>query len=324
MNRLTPLFSIAFYGLLFAGCASSTPRGQVASERTEADKAPSTQNEPAPADEVIVENPGKGEALALRLNPPPGASWTYRTDVDTQQVGVESYTLRTEMEQAVAAKRTQGGVEVTVTITDVTMKAKEPQFQQQTDELARMMKGIQTVAVYDSRAYTDGAKSTGGAGIPAMIAAAQAGVPVGLFGLLYPEQPVAVGATWTGRYEMQKAIENMARASGAAARVPKGASHPIQYRLESVRLLRGRKIAEISFTLAGETQAELTIPVMDPSGGTTHTKIDTTSFINGKGKAQVDVETGMPIRVEMEQRTTVESQGIKNETLMKSKMWRED
>lgn len=324
MNRLTPLFWILCLGLLFAGCASSTPRGQAANEGAGADEAHSTQSEPAAADEIVVENPGKGETLALRLNPPPGASWTYRTRVDTQQVGVESYTLWTEMEQAVAAKRTQGGVEVTVTITGVRMKAKEPQFQQQTDELARTMKGIQTVAVYDTRAYTAGAKSTGGAGIPAMIAAAQAGVPVGLFGILYPEEPVAVGATWTGRYEMRKAIENMARASGAVARVPKGASHPIQYRLESVRLVRGKKIAEISFTLAGETQAELTLPVMDPSGGTKYTKIDTTSFINGKGKAQVDVETGVPIRVEMEQRSTVEAQGTKTETVMKSTMRRED
>lgn len=327
MNQLAPLLSLPLLALL-VGCGSSAqretaqstqPNNSVAANR-EAASAPSDS---AAADEVILENPGKGGTIALRLNLPPSESWTYRTSVQTTQSGYQSYTLYTEIEQAVAARQTQEGTEIAVTITDVKMKTKEPELQQHMDEMARMMKGIETVAVYDARAHTEGAKSSGGAGFPAMIAASQAGVPVGLFGIVYPDQPVAVGAAWTGRYEMRKAIENMAKASGTTARVLKGASYPVHYRLEEVRSVHGRRVAVISFTLVGETQTELTIRAISPSGGAQESKVLSTSSINGTGKAQVDIETGLPIRVEVQQRSTAEAQGTKTVTVMKSTMWRE-
>jgi hypothetical protein len=326
MNRIQVLLSLSALLVLF-GCASRTHRVEASQKKADSQPAAadagSTSSESAAPSDVIVEHTGKGKAIALRLEPPPTESWTYRTRVETRQSGVQSFTLHTELEQAVAAKRTQGGVEIAVTITDVSMKSSEPEFQQQMDEMARMMKGIQTVAVYDARAFTEGAQSTGGSGIPAMIAAAQAGVPVGLFGVMYPDQPVGVGASWTGRYEMRKMIENMARASGTTARILKGSSYPVHYRLDEVRSVRGRRIAVISFTLVGETQTELTVRAMSPSGGAQESRVLSNTWINGKGKAQIDVETGMPIRVEVEQRSTAEAQGTKTETVMKSTTWRE-
>lgn len=327
MKRLA--ISVFLLVVLF-GCGSSESKGAAATKQVDGNAPPTGDNGSTPSaatttqNEVVLENPGKGETITLRLNPAPSESWTYRTSVETIQSGAESHTINTEMEQAVAVKRVQGGAEISITITGATMKANDAATQDQVDEMARMMKGIQTVAVYDARGHTEGAKSSGGAGVPAMIAAAQAEVPVGLFGVVYPSEPVAVGAEWTGKYDMEKVLQGMARASGATARVLKGGSHPVRYRLEEVRTIRGRKVAVISFTLRGDTEVELTVRAMTPSGGTQSAKVLTKSSINGTGKAQVDIETGIPIRVEMEQRSTAEAQGSKTQTLMKSVMRRED
>lgn len=323
MKRL--VLSLVLFAVLF-GCGQSTdvPRAAGRSAGTgpppRDDGTPSASSDGTP--QITLEKLGRGDAISLRLDPPTSANWTYRTNVETTQSGAASYTLNTQMEQAVAIKEVPGGAEVSITITDVSMRAKEKEIQRQMDEMARMMKGIQTVAVYDARGFTKGATSTGGAGVPAMIAAAQAEVPVGLFGLLFPDKPVAVGAEWIGHYNMEKVLQSMARASGTSARVLKGAFHPVRYRLEDVRTAGGRKVAIISFTLAGDTEAELTVRAMSPSGGGQTAKVLTKSSINGKGTAQVDVETGVPIRVEMEQRSTAETQGTKTETAMKSVMQR--
>lgn len=326
MKRLALL---VFLLVVLFGCGSSKSTGAASAKQVQGNAPAAGEDGSAPSagpaqSEVVLENPGEGETITLRLNPPPSESWTYRTSVETVQSGVQSYTINTEMEQAVAVKRVQGGAEISITITDATMKANDAATQDQINEMARMMKGIQTVAVYDARGHSEGAKSSGGAGVPAMMAAAQAEVPVGLFGVVYPSEPVAVGAEWTGRYDMEKVLHGMARASGAVARVLKGAAHPVRYRLEEVRTIGGRKVAVISFKLGGDTEVELTVRAMTPSGGTESVKVLTKSSINGNGKAQIDIETGMPIRVEMEQRSIAEAQGSKTETLTKSVMRRED
>lgn len=313
---------------LLVGCGSplSKDAKSATAQHSAADTSITTPSasDAKTSSEVVVEKEGKGDTIELRLAPPASDSWTYRTSVETSQSGAQPFTLNTEMEQVVAMKRVQGGVEIAITVTDVSMKTERTDLQGQMDEMARMMKGIQTVAVYDLRGHTKGAKSSGGAGIPAMIAAAQAEVPIGLFGLVYPDKPVGVGAEWVGQYDMEKILQSMARASGATVRVLKGAKHPVRYHLDEVRVANGRKVALITFTLRGTTETEVSMRAMTQSGGSQDAKVITLSSINGKGLAYVDIETGMPVRVSLEQRSAAETQGVRTETTMKSVMRRED
>jgi hypothetical protein len=314
------------------GCRHETPVDSTAATKEIAPitNAPTvTQQEPPPpvgkdgAPEVKLEKAGKGDPVRLRLQLEEPVTWRYTTNVDSRQVGETSFASTTEMRQTLTAKPNGDHIEVAILIDDVRMKAESPQDQKALDEVAAGMKGMKTVAQYDRQAQTRSTESSGGRGIAAMMAQAQSGVSSGLFGVILPPQPVAPGAEWVGRYDMTRALGNMARASGAQVKYLKGGSHPIRYRFVEVRKEGGSEVAVITFAIDGVTITEFTLPTLNQQGQTAPTKVTTTSRISGKGEAHVDLKTGIPLLVRQEQTSSAETQGVKTTTIVKSVTKRE-
>lgn len=328
MRKLAVALAVVAGGLLLAlGC---TKENENQPSATKPDSTP-IQDAPAVAQEeeapplkadgtpvVKVERPGSGKKLQLALSLDKPVTWRYTTTVDSRQTGPTTFSSTTEMRQTVTAKPEEDQVVVTIAIEDVKMKAGDPESQKTLDEVAAGMQGMKTVARYDKQAQTTSTETSGGRGVAAMMAQAQSGVSSGLFGVVLPPEPVAPGAEWVGRYDMTKALGNMAKASGASVKYLRGGSHPIRYRFVEVRKENGVELAVITFAVEGVSETEFTVPTMNPQGQTTPTKVTTVSRISGKGEAHVDVKTGIPIYVKLEQTSQAETQGVKTTTVVKS------
>lgn len=141
----------------------------------------------------------------------------------------------------------------------------------------------------------------------ALVASAITAMEIGFLGLKYPEDQVHPGQEWSTTVDVGKSLLR----GGLTIESIDGGKLPMKFRVVSIAKARDRRIALLSITMSGK----MTAHVSTPNGPATLTQT-----IDSRGTAEIDMTTGLPLRIATQGTTVSRSDAMTTEVKMDMKM----
>lgn len=228
-------------------------------------------------------------SVSLRLNPGIGSRLNYETRVSTSIKGQQQTATQTLRQRMEVLKKTAAGFRLRTTITSVDVTGSGPMAGAK-GQMQKALLGKSWTADISATGRSSNVSASGGSETQAMLAALQA-TDAGFMGILYPERPVRVGASWSGTLNLAKVFKSLP--GGNMFQVKRGGTIPIKYTLSRLENFGGKSTAVVSFSMKGNTAFTMNMP---SKAGSTQPQDMTLSF-GSNGIARIETLTGLPTSV---------------------------
>lgn len=230
-----------------------------------------------------------GGKLTLRLNVKAGDKFAYEevTRSVVEFRGRQTVQSTTEKVENEVLGSSSNEVRFAVTQTEADVASDDERLAAKTRDRRAVLQGVRVEIVYGPTAARKSLKVVSTNPSAQKRAADLYGTSPGLFGIVFPAGPIAVGAEWKATYDCRPAVSILGVGPAAAKSL---SAVPVRYRLVGAEEDAGRTLAIVKYDMAYEFK------VPEPSGS----RDDTPATVNftDSGRARIDVSTGMVYRDE--------------------------